>query len=226
MIEQSAGLVGVIPEWRGRLPYVRAWHLQQEHRRQVIEGEAAEAFWLLEHDPVVTTGRRVVPNLPPEAVLRAGGVDLAHTERGGLATFHGPGQLVGYLILDLRRHRLKVRTLVAGVEEGLMAWLRHHRVASSRRAGLPGVWVGQDKICAVGMHFRRGVSMHGFAVNLTTDLRYFELITPCGIQQGGVTSLERVRGDSPTPRGAASGVANAVLEALARQAVDTPGGGG
>jgi lipoate-protein ligase B len=121
---------------------------------------------------------------------------------------------------------LKVRTLVAGVEEGVMAWLRDHDIAASRRAGLPGVWVGRDKICAIGMHFRRGVSMHGFALNLTTDLRYFDLITPCGIREGGVTSLERLRGSSPTPREAAHPVANAILAALGRQAVDTPGGGG
>jgi len=220
------GLPDIAPEWLGRLPYPQARHLQRERRRRVIEGTASEAFWLLEHHPVITTGRREVPDLPPGDVLRARGVALVHTERGGLATFHGPGQLVGYLILHLRRRGLKVRTLVEGVEDGVMAWLDDRGVASSRRAGLPGVWVGQDKICAVGMHIRHDVSMHGFALNLTTDLSYFALITPCGIRQGGVTSLERVLGESPNPRDAALGVANAVLLALRRLAVDTPGGGG
>lgn len=202
------------PEWLGRLRYGWAWQLQTLRREAVIDGLAPEACWLLEHDPVITTGLRAVDDVPPDDVLRVRGVDRHRTERGGLATWHGPGQLVGYLILDLPRRGLRVRDTITAIEQGLIDWLADVGVAAGRRAGYPGVWLGADKVAAIGMHFRRGVSMHGFALNLVNDLDGFGLITPCGIEDGGVTTLERVLGGAPTPEEAAIPVGHHVIAAL------------
>ena len=178
-------------QWLGRLEYGWALRLQRARREGVIDHGAPEAIWLMEHDPVITTGLRGVDDLPPPDVLRARGVALYRVERGGLATWHGPGQLVGYLIVDLGRRGLRVKDVIAGVEDGVIAWLASVGVTAGRRDGYPGVWCGREKICAIGMHFRRGVSLHGFALNVDPDLSGFDLIVPCGIRDGGVTSVRR-----------------------------------
>jgi len=191
----------IVPEWLGALPYAEALARQRERRAAVLAGEAPEALWLLEHDPpVVTVGRRPAPGNPTAEALSADGIDFHRTERGGLATWHGPGQLVAYFIVDVFKRRLGVKGMVAAVEDGVICWLAEQGVGASRRAGYPGVWVGKGKICALGFHFRRGVSMHGIALNLCPDLDAgFGRIFPCGIDDGGVTSLERVTGQRLTP---------------------------
>ncbi len=198
----------VRPQWLGRLPYRWAWRLQHLRREAVIARRAPEAFWLLTHDPVITTGRRLVEALPLD-------LDVIQTERGGLATYHGPGQLVGYLIIDVARRKTKVKGTIRAVESGIIRWLDSRGVRATRRPSYPGIWVGPDKICALGMHFRRGVSMHGFALNLTVDLEGYDRIIPCGITDGGVTSLAALRGTSPEPW--------QVAEEVGRTLVDTPG---
>lgn len=208
---------GLEVAWLGRVPYREALRRQRERREAVLAGAAPEAFWLLEHDPVVTTGRRDAGAIDASA-LAAAGIDLVATERGGLATWHGPGQLVGYLIVDLHRRHLHVRTLVTAVEQGLIDWLDAQGVSAGRRGGYPGVWVGPDKIAALGLHFRRGVSLHGFALNLTNDFDGFARIVPCGITDGGVTRLADRIPSAPSPADAHSGVAVAVLGALERAA--------
>ena len=206
------------PTWLGRVPYVEALERQRRQRDGVIDGTGSEAFFLLEHDAVVTTGRRPVEGLD-EASL---GVPVVRTERGGLATWHGPGQLVGYPILDVGRRGGSVRATIAAVEQGVIDWLAGRGVEAVRVEGRPGVWVDGAKICAVGMHFRRGVTLHGFALNLTADLRTFGRFVPCGIADAGVTSLAVVRGSSPEPEAAWREVAGCVSRAL----VDTfPHGG-
>jgi lipoyl(octanoyl) transferase len=184
--------------WLGRVPYAEALQRQRERREAIVAGQAREALWLLEHDPVITTGRRAVDGLDPARL----GMEVVQTERGGLATYHGPGQLVGYLLLDVGSRGGSVRGTVCAVEAGLMAWLdeRLPRPAA-RREGHPGVWVGKDKIAAIGLHFRRGVSMHGFALNLTVDLERFRGFVPCGVEDGGVTSLQRELGRSAASLG-------------------------
>jgi lipoyl(octanoyl) transferase len=199
-----------LPEWLGRVSYLEALGRQRERREAVLRGEAPEAVWLLEHDAVVTTGRREVADLDPARIA----APIVATERGGLATYHGPGQLVGYLIVDVGRRGGGVRVTVRAVEEGLIAWLAGRGTTAGRREGYPGVWVGDAKIAAVGMHFRRGVSMHGFALNLTVDLAGFRGFTPCGITDGGVTSLEVVAGSSPDPELAAEDVGRTVIDAM------------
>ncbi|MBX2801200.1 MAG: lipoyl(octanoyl) transferase LipB [Myxococcales bacterium] len=182
--------------------------LQHSRREAILRGGAPQAFWLLEHDPVITTGRRAVPpeHVPQDATVVA-------TERGGLATWHGPGQLVGYLMLEVGRHGGSVKGTICAVEQGVIHWLGRVGLTAHRREGHPGVWVSDDKICAIGMHFRRGVSMHGFALNLTCDLEPFRRIVPCGITDGGVTSLAEQLGDSPDPHEVADHVGAEVLHA-------------
>lgn len=213
MSEHGAG-DAIEVAWLGRVPYREALRRQRERREAVIAG-GPEAFWLLEHDPVVTTGRRDAGAIDAGA-LAVAGIDLVDTERGGLATWHGPGQLVGYLIVDLARRHLHVRTLITAVEQGLIDWLATVGVTADRRADYPGVWLGRDKIAAIGMHFRHGVSLHGFALNLDCDLGGFATIVPCGITDGGVTRLaDRIPG-APSPADAHLAVAASVLDAMSR----------
>lgn len=201
-------------DWLGRLAYGWALRLQRSRREGVIAGVAPEAIWLLEHDPVITTGLRAVEDLPAPEVLRARGIAFHRVERGGLATWHGPGQLVGYLIVDLGRRGFRVKDVIAGVEDGVIAWLSSVGISAGRRVGYPGVWCGTDKICAIGMHFRRGVSLHGFALNLDPELSGFDLIVPCGIRDGGVTTVRRQIGRSIDPESCAQAVGAAVWRGI------------
>jgi lipoyl(octanoyl) transferase len=213
----------VIPlEWWGRLDYREALHRQRARRERVIAGAAAEVLALVEHPAVLTLGRRPAPGTPDAATLAAMGIDRVVTERGGLATWHGPGQLVGYVIVDIGSRGGGVRRTVYALEQGVIDWLRARGCPGVRRVGFPGVWVGGDKVCAIGLHFRRGVTMHGFALNLCADLSAYSLFVPCGITDGGVTSLDRLCSHAPTPGAAAIGVGSAVRARL----VDTFGGGG
>lgn len=203
--------------WLGRVPYAEALAAQRAHRDALAEGRVGQEVWLLEHDPVVTTGRRGVDDIDPEAIAAAG-YALVATERGGLATCHEPGQLVGYVLIDARD--IGVRRTVTTIEEAIAEWLGTQGVVAGPREGYPGVWVGTDKVCAVGLHFRAGLTLHGFALNLVNELRGFGLITPCGIRDGGVTTLARLVADAPTPAAAAA----AVGEIVVRRLLDAAGG--
>lgn len=193
--------------WKGTLDYEAALEAQRGQRQRRLAGEAGDELWLLEHPSVITVGRRVVAPmwLPPE-------IPLVRTERGGLATCHEPGQLVGYLIADASACGPK--RLVEAIEAGLIAWLEEQSVEATRRAGYPGVWVGPAKIAAVGLHLERGVTLHGFALNLINSLEGFRWIQPCGIPDGQVTSLALLRGSAPSPEAAAEGVAKRMVVAL------------
>lgn len=179
--------------WRGTIEYGRALEEQRAYRERVITREAPEALWLLEHPPVITLGRRAGEVDLDRDAIRAAGFAIHETERGGLATCHEPGQLVGYLFFDASR--LGVRRTVETLEDGLLAWCAGRGLEAGRREGYPGIWVGREKICALGLHVRLGVTMHGFALNLVNDLRGFGLITPCGITDGGVTTVARLLGE-------------------------------
>ena len=203
----------MIAVWKGRVPYEAALDAQRVWREGLIAGEVGEELWLLEHPPVITTGRRAVADLDAERVAAAG-YALVATERGGLATCHEPGQLVGYLLSDARL--LGVRRTVAALEAGIIGWLQARGIPAGRRGEFPGVWVGTDKIAAIGLHFKLGRSMHGFALNLTNDGRGFGLITPCGITDGGVTTLGRLLAPAaaPGPAEAAPEVGETLVRAL------------
>lgn len=196
------------PQWLGRLEYRWAHRLQHLRREAIVRGSAPEALWLLEHNPVVTTGRRSVEQLPQR------GIPVVRTERGGLATWHGPGQLMAYVLVDLRARGLSVKGLVAGMEDAVMTWLASMGVKGQRRCGYPGVWVGPDKICAVGIHIRRGVSMHGLALNLHNDMTGYADILPCGITDGGLTTVALKTGEKRTPQAVSEEVGAALVDAL------------
>ena len=202
------------PQWLGRQPYRRVHGWMQGRRRGVIEGWAPEAFWLVEHPSVITTGRRSAEDVPDAAWLAARGTDRVDTERGGLATWHGPGQLVGYPIVHLPSRGLGVRVYVEALQAGIIFFLQGEGIDAHLRDGAPGVWVGNDKICAIGIHVSRGVTLHGFALNLHPDLTPFSWFVPCGIQGAGVTSVEQLTGRRPDLATVAEQVGASVLDAM------------
>ena len=192
----------------GRCAYGDALELQRAVARARITGEVAEDVLLLvEHPPVVTLGRsrRSASHLvaSPE-VLAARGVELFEVERGGDVTFHGPGQLVGYPILDLKRHKQDLHWYLRQVEEALIVALARHGLRADREPTYTGVWLGDEpdvaggrrKIASIGVHARDWVTWHGFALNVDTDLSYFDLMVPCGIAGVTMTSMRRELGDA------------------------------
>lgn len=180
----------------GRTAYGAGLELQQQLVVERQAGRIPDQLLLLEHDPVFTLGRNARQEhvLFPAELLRARGYDVFETGRGGDVTYHGPGQLVGYPILDLAPDRRDVHRYVRDLEEVMIRTCADYGVPAVRVAGLTGTWVGQDKIGAIGVRISRWVTSHGFAFNVTTDLSAFDLIVPCGIRGRGVTSLERLLG--------------------------------
>ncbi len=183
----------------GRMRYQEAWDLQRLLARQVAEGQRVNTLLLLEHPPVYTLGRRSKGGdlLLSQEALAALGAQVVEVDRGGEITFHGPGQLVGYPILDLRGWGGPLK-YVRALEGALIAVLAGFGIAARRVEGLTGVWVGDEKIAAIGVRISRGVTTHGFALNVNTDLSWFQHIVPCGIRDKGVTSMERVLGSAPS----------------------------
>lgn len=200
--------------WLGRVPYGQALEDQRRRREAVINGSLPEVVWLLEHDPVITTGRRNVPDLLTRENLEAHAVELFHTERGGLATYHGPGQLVAYPIIDCWTRGMGAKGSVHAMEQSVIDWLSTLGINAHRRPRFPGVWVAEAKICAVGMHFKKGVSMHGISVNLSSHLPGFKLITPCGIPNSSLTSVEEQTHQLLSTKDAADSLAPHILQNL------------
>jgi lipoyl(octanoyl) transferase len=159
---------------------------------------------LVEHPPVVTLGVRTEISrshiLAAESLLEARGVEIHETGRGGDVTYHGPGQIVGYPIVDLKPDRLDVHRYVRDLEEMLIQAVSDFGVRGERIKGLSGVWVGNDKVAAIGVRISRWITSHGFALNVTTDLDAFNWIVPCGIQGRGVTSLARLGVQASRPQ--------------------------
>jgi lipoyl(octanoyl) transferase len=185
----------------GPRPYEEVLELQRRLCRERMAGEQQDDLLLLvEHEPVVTLGRGTRPSsvrLTP-GDFAARGVTLVEVERGGDATFHGPGQLVGYPVLDLREHREDLHWYLRQLEGVLIAALAELGVPAERNPGLTGVWTRGRKIASIGIHVKQWVTFHGFALNVSTDLRAFELIVPCGIDGVVMTSVaaELGRGDA------------------------------
>jgi lipoyl(octanoyl) transferase len=235
----------------GRVAYDEALRLQAEIAAVRLEGRVSNVLLLLEHPPVLTLGRNAQRSnvLASSELLAARGVTLHEINRGGDVTYHGPGQLVGYPIFDLRSlhgpkgGRMGPVDFVRGMEEALIRLCAEFGVTAGRIQGLTGVWCGVDtgnrdqgkgintpddlataayapanperKIGAIGIHVARGITSHGFAFNVTTNLRDFDLIIPCGIPDHAVTSLER---EVPSAHGVVAGVALPSLESLAHRA--------
>ena len=180
----------------GVVPYGEALALQRSLVEERRAGLVGDTLLLLEHPHVITLGVRGDGGrshlLASEETLAARGVEVHETGRGGDITYHGPGQLVGYPIFDLKPDRCDVHRYVRDLEEVLIRTAADFGVAAGRVQGLTGVWVGNEKLAAIGVRIARWVTSHGFALNVTTDLDYFKLIVPCGIADRGVTSLGRL----------------------------------
>ncbi len=197
----------------GLCPYDAAMRWQAASVAALRSGGGGERLALLEHRPVFTLGRRaryehLLANAPARRLRDAGVVE---TDRGGDVTFHGPGQLVAYPVLDLRDRGLGPVDYVRALEETLIETLARLDVRGERSAGRPGVWAGGEKLACVGVRVRGGVSSHGVALNLTTDLSWFDAIVPCGLEGVRMTSVERVLGRAPN----VSAAEEAFIEAFA-----------
>jgi len=181
----------------GRMDYLAAWEWQRELVRQRSAGAIGDTLLLIEHPHTYTLGRSTKAGhllITPEQLAEQG-IALVETDRGGDITYHGPGQVVGYPILKLSQHGGDLLRYLRLLEEMLIMALASFGVAAGRIAGLTGVWVGDAKIAAIGVKLSAsGITQHGFALNVATDLRYFQQIIPCGIADKGVTSLERLLG--------------------------------
>lgn len=176
----------------GYSKYEQIWALQKELQTQRINNEINDTVLLVEHEPVYTFGKNadenhLLQNYPDE-------VQVFHIERGGDITFHGPGQLVGYPIIDLHNYKLSISWYMHSLEEVILNTLAYFDITAKRKAGLTGVWVQDEKIAALGVRISRWVTMHGFALNVNTDLHYYDTIIPCGIFEYGVTSMQKISG--------------------------------
>jgi lipoyl(octanoyl) transferase len=182
----------------GRVPYADALAAQRALVEERRAGQVDDLLLLLEHPHVLTLGVRGDGGRSHiragDEVLASHGVEVYETGRGGDITYHGPGQIVGYPILDLRPDRCDVHRYMRDIEEVLIRTAADYGLVAERAGGLTGVWVGRDKLAAIGVRIGRWVTSHGFAFNVTTDLAYFDLIVPCGIPDRGVTSLARLLG--------------------------------
>lgn len=182
-------------------PYSEAWQLQLAIVAGKKQGTlTADVVLLLEHPPVFTLGRRGgMENLTvSKDVLEKSDAEVVQVERGGDITFHGPGQIVVYPIIDLNRRRLGIMELVSGMEDVMIRTAEAYGVAAERNPKNRGVWVGNRKLGSIGIAVRRGISFHGFAFNVNPSLSYFDWIHPCGLKDIGMTSLKKELGDEPS----------------------------
>jgi lipoate-protein ligase B len=180
----------------GIIEYEKSLQLQNNLVSARIAGEIPDTMLFLQHPPVLTIGvsGKEEDIIAPKDLLENEGVSVFRTDRGGCVTYHGPGQLVGYLIFDLQTKGKDIHQFVRNLEEVIIRTLANFSIPAHGDPQYPGVWVGQDKICALGIRVSRWVTKHGFALNVNTDLRYFNLIIPCGITDRQVTSMSQLLG--------------------------------
>ena len=176
----------------GRMSYNSAWDIQKEYHRKVISGKEPDTLIIVEHEPVYTLGKNANDNHLLQSASEE--IQVFRIERGGDITFHGPGQIVVYPILDLNRFVKSVSWYMRTLEKIIIDTLSDFEIKAELKDGLTGVWVGDEKIGAQGVRISRWVTMHGLALNVNTDLRYFDGIIPCGIFDYGVTSMEKLMG--------------------------------
>ncbi|WP_341503380.1 lipoyl(octanoyl) transferase LipB [Gallaecimonas sp. GXIMD4217] len=181
----------------GRMAYEPVWQAMKQFTDN-RNGETVDEFWLVEHDPVFTQGQAG----KEEHLLAPGDIPVVQVDRGGQVTYHGPGQQVLYVMLDLRRRKLGVRELVSQIENAVVDTLAHWGIEAAPRPDAPGVYVGAQKICSLGLRVRKGCSFHGLALNVDMDMTPFLRINPCGYAgmemtqiatQGGPSTLEEVQ---------------------------------
>ena len=207
----------------GRVTYADGLALQEELVAARRTGDIPDTLLLLEHPHVITLGSSSDAShvLLDEAERRLMGIELFETGRGGDVTYHGPGQLVGYPILDLKPDRKDLHRYVRDLEEALIRMLAQYDLRGGRKDGLTGVWVGDEKVAAIGVRVSSGwITSHGFALNVRTDLRFFDAIVPCGITDHGVTSMAALLGRAPDPDEVEDRVMAAMTEVFGRTVVD------
>jgi len=218
-------------KWLGRIGYQEAWELQEQLAAKRLAGEIPDTLLLLEHPPTLTLGRGADPaNIVAGAArLEALGVTVVETNRGGDVTYHGPGQLVGYPILNLNEAPLvpDLHLYLRNLEQILINALGRLGITGARFPGYTGVWTGMEgatpeNIAAIGIRTSRWITQHGFALNVCTDLSHFELIVPCGIRNYGVTSIERVLCRPMSPVDVIDAVAGAFCGVLGLDAKELP----
>jgi len=187
----------------GLTDYSQTWALQKKLFEDVSRNRSRNYLILTEHTPVITIGKSGKSEnlLADESLLKSKGIEIIKTDRGGDVTFHGPGQIVGYPILNLSAFKEDVHWYLRKLEDIIIKTLENDKISSTRIPGLTGVWIGNNKICAIGVKITRWVSMHGFALNLSTDLDYFNYIIPCGITDKGITSILKESGNNPDKNG-------------------------
>jgi lipoyl(octanoyl) transferase len=209
----------------GVVPYADALDLQKRLVELRKAGAIPDQLLLLEHPPVITLGvktrndRSHVVATPD--TLEDEGVEIFESGRGGDVTYHGPGQLVGYPIIDLRPDRCDVHRYVRDLEDALIRAVAAFGITAQRMPGLTGAWVADDKLAAIGVRIARWVTSHGFALNVSTNLAHFDLIVPCGIPDKGVTSLDKLTGGPVVMREVEDAVAAALAEVFDRQLVES-----
>jgi lipoyl(octanoyl) transferase len=164
--------------------YLQTWKAMQQFTKERDENSLDE-IWLLEHPPVFTQGQ----NGKPEHILAAGNIPIVHVDRGGQVTYHGPGQLVAYTLVDIQRKKLNVRQMVNKLEQSVMDCLRHFNIEAKAKCEAPGVYVDHEKICSIGLRIRRGRAFHGLALNVKMNLEPFSRINPCGFHQLKMTQI-------------------------------------
>tara|TARA_A100000164_G_scaffold128487_1_gene113933 strand:+ start:787 stop:1422 length:636 start_codon:yes stop_codon:yes gene_type:complete len=179
----------------GLSDYNETWKLQKQLQSKRILGEIKDHFLLVEHPPVFTLGK----NASKEHIIsNLDDVSIIQTDRGGNITFHGPGQLVGYPILDLNHYKRSITWYMRELEQLIIDVLFEYDIDANRKKGLTGIWVKNKKIAALGVRISKWVTMHGFSLNINPDLNYYEYIIPCGIKEYGVTSMAKIM-DSEAP---------------------------
>ena len=174
--------------WLGRQPYLPIWDLQKKIHTLRKDGDIADIILFLEHDHVFTFGKNanhnhLLPTYPQEA-------EVVQIDRGGDITYHGPGQLIGYPIIDLHRYKKSISWYMRTLENVIIDTLKQLSIFAGRKKDLTGVWVEDEKICAMGVRLSRWVTMHGFALNLNPEIRFFDAMIPCGIFEYGIVSIE------------------------------------
>lgn len=174
----------LIIRWLGQQDYSACWQAMQQFTNQRNE-HTLDEIWLLEHHPVFTQGQ----NGKPEHILDPGLIPVVQTDRGGQVTYHGPGQLMVYTLIDLQRKKLNVRELVTQLEQSVIDLLTHHGIHAYAQRKAPGVYVDEKKICSIGLRIRRGCAYHGIAFNVAMDLAPFTRINPCGFTSLKMTQL-------------------------------------
>ena len=174
----------------GKKPFKEVWNYQKKMQLKRMNRDIDDVLILVEHDPVYTLGK----NANPDHLLqsRDRSIDVFNIERGGDITFHGPGQLVGYPILDLSNYKKSVSWYMRSLEQLTIDVLNEFKISANRVEGLTGVWVGDEKIAAQGVRLTKWITMHGFSINVNTDLSFYDGIIPCGIFNHGVTSMEEI----------------------------------